>query len=104
MAAESHTPQISAEHRTAFIPVLKSDIVPTLAEQGLTRDQSGDFHTLCAFLGAYFHHDFYDEDRAEGRYAWFRRPDRRAARPKSGSRLRQLCAPSVMAQTADFEG
>jgi hypothetical protein len=104
MAAESHTPQISAEHRTAFIPVLKSDLVPTLAEQGLTRDQSGDFQTLCAFLGAYFHHDFYDElTELKDTYAWFSpagpRPTRRPPDEPEAA-YRQLCATleSVMAR------
>jgi hypothetical protein len=76
MAAESHTPQISqtatARGRTPFIPVLKPDLVERLSEQGLPRDQAADFQTLCTFLGAYFHHDFYDElTELKDIYAWF---------------------------------
>jgi hypothetical protein len=104
MAAESHTPQISAEHRTAFIPVLKSDLVPALAEQGLAGDQSGDFHTLAAFLGAYFHHDFYDElTDLKDTYAWFSpagpRPTRRPPDEPEAA-YQRLCATleSVMAR------
>lgn len=104
MAAESHTPQISAGHRTAFIPVLKSDLVPALAEQGLARDHSGDFLTLCAFLGAYFHHDFYDElTELKDVYAWFSptgpRPTRRPPDEPEAA-YRRLCATleSVMAR------
>lgn len=76
MAAGSHTSQISQatgpEGYTAFIPILKSDLISTLAEQGLAEDQVGDFRTLCGFLGAYFHHDFYDElTELKDTYAWF---------------------------------
>jgi len=44
-----------------FIPVRKANLVRALAKDNLTPEQSRDFHTLCTFLGAYFHHDFYDE-------------------------------------------
>lgn len=44
-----------------FIPVRKSELVAALATDGLTVDQTRDFYTLCTFLGAYYHHDFYDE-------------------------------------------
>lgn len=72
----------SATTQTQFIPILKSDLIATLAEQGLTRDQVSSFHTLCTFLGSYFHHDFYDElTELKDIYAWFsptgQRPSRR---------------------------
>ena len=44
-----------------FIPVRKSELVSALAKDGLSPGQSRDFNTLCTFIGAYFHHDFYDE-------------------------------------------
>ena len=76
MAAESHTPQISqgatAHGHTPFIPVLKPDLIERLSAEGLPREQAADFQTLCAFLGAYFHHDFYDElTELKDIYAWF---------------------------------
>lgn len=109
MAAESHTPQISADRRTAFIPVLKSDLVAALAEQDIARDQTADFQALCAFLGAYFHHDFYDElTELKDVYAWFSpagpRPTRRPpAEPEEA--YRRLCATleSVMARANFIE-
>jgi hypothetical protein len=72
MAAEGHTEEQAVHSGTHFIPVLKSDLVTTLAETDLSRDQAADFLTLCTFLGSYFHHDFYDEltDLKET-YAWF---------------------------------
>ena len=55
-----------------FIPVVKADLIAALAEQGVQRDQLADFHTLCTFLGSYFHHDFYDElTELKDIYAWF---------------------------------
>lgn len=65
-----------------FIPVLKSDLIAALADQGLQKDQACDFRTLCSFVGAYFHHDFYDElNELRDTYAWFTpsgpRPQRR---------------------------
>ncbi|MEQ1752809.1 MAG: TMEM143 family protein [Micropepsaceae bacterium] len=44
-----------------FIPIRRNELVAALATDGLTSEQSRDFHTLCTFLGAYYHHDFYDE-------------------------------------------
>lgn len=44
-----------------FIPVRKANLISALAKDNLTADQTRDFYTLCTFLGAYFHHDFYDE-------------------------------------------
>ncbi len=44
-----------------FIPVRKSELISALAQDGLSPEQSRDFNTLCTFIGAYFHHDFYDE-------------------------------------------
>lgn len=44
-----------------FIPIRKSELVEALAADGLAPDQASDFRTLCTFLGAYYHHDFYDE-------------------------------------------
>ncbi len=107
MAAENHTPQNShapGDHRTAFIPVLKSDLVAGLAEHGLAREQTDEFRTLCAFLGAYFHHDFYDEltDLKEI-YAWFSpagpRPTRRPPDEPEAA-YKRLCTTldSVMAR------
>ena len=74
--AESHTPQNSpaptSRGQTQFIPVLKPDLIERLSEQGFTHDQAADFQTLCTFLGAYFHHDFYDElTELKDTYAWF---------------------------------
>lgn len=99
MAAESNTPQISqttgADRRTAFIPVLKSDVIATLSEQGLTAEQAQEFRTLCMFLGAYFHHDFYDElTELKDIYAWFSptgpRPTRRPP-DEPDAAYRRLC-------------
>lgn len=107
MTAESHTHEISqpaADRRTAFIPVLKSDIVAALSEQGLSGDQADDFRTLCTFLGAYFHHDFYDEltDLKEI-YAWFSpsgpRPTRRPPdEPEAAYKRLTATLESVMAR------
>lgn len=44
-----------------FIPVRKSELIAALAKDNLSPDQTRDFYTLCTFLGAYYHHDFYDE-------------------------------------------
>jgi hypothetical protein len=44
-----------------FIPIRKPDLIAALAKDNLTPDQTRDFYTLCTFLGAYYHHDFYDE-------------------------------------------
>jgi hypothetical protein len=72
MAAEGHTEEQAPQAGTHFIPVLKSDLVATLAETDLARDEAADFLTLCAFLGSYFHHDFYDElTELKETYAWF---------------------------------
>jgi hypothetical protein len=100
MAAETQTPQAPPERpparRARFIPILKSDLVAALAEQGLAREQADQFRTLCAFLGAYFHHDFYDEltDLKEI-YAWFSptgpRPARRPPEAPEAA-YRHLCA------------
>lgn len=76
MTAESHTAENS--HRPAhgdpmhFVPVLKADLVAALANENIAKDQFADFHTLCTFIGAYFHHDFYDElTELKDLYAWF---------------------------------
>ena len=59
----THATPAELQHcpRTQFIPIRKADLIESLASDGLTADQARDFRTLCAFLGAYFHHDFYDE-------------------------------------------
>jgi hypothetical protein len=44
-----------------FIPIRKSELVERLAADGMSDEQARDFRTLCTFLGAYYHHDFYDE-------------------------------------------
>lgn len=86
MTELSHTVPNSAENtpaaRSQFIPVLKSDLIAALSDGGLAREQQRDFNTLCAFLGSYFHHDFYDElTELKEVYAWFSplgpRPQRR---------------------------
>ena len=86
MTEPSHTPGNSTGDtipaRSQFIPILKSDIVSALSGNGLAGEQLGDFSTLCAFLGSYFHHDFYDElTELKEIYAWFSpagpRPQRR---------------------------
>ncbi len=75
MTAESHTAEKSIElthSRTHFIPVLRADLIAAALEQGLADDQVHDFKTLATFLGAYFHHDFYDElTELKDTYAWF---------------------------------
>jgi hypothetical protein len=86
MTEPSHTPQNSTGDtvpaRAQFIPILKSDLISALSDSGIAREHLGDFTTLCAFLSAYFHHDFYDEltDLKEV-YSWFSpagpRPQRR---------------------------
>src|SRR5215510_5397807 len=100
MAAESHTPQLAQgtgpDSPTAFIPILKSDLISTLADQGVPPDQVGDFRTLCGFLGAYFHHDFYDElTELKDIYAWFApngpRPARRPPDEPEAA-YKRLCA------------
>jgi hypothetical protein len=68
-----------------FIPVLRADLIAALRDQGLSKDQANDFQTLALFLGAYFHHDFYDElTELKDTYAWFApsgpRPVRRETR------------------------
>jgi Protein of unknown function (DUF3754) len=86
MTEPSHTAQDSLPaappERLKFIPVLKSDLITVLSDTGMSRDQRGDFNTLCSFLGSYFHHDFYDElSELKETYAWFSptgpRPQRR---------------------------
>lgn len=49
------------QKRMQYIPVRKSDLIQALASDGLTDEQTRDFRTLCTFLGAYYHHDFYDD-------------------------------------------
>ncbi len=76
MTAESHTaensPAPAGPSDKHFIPILRADIVAAALEQGLADDQVGDFQTLATFLGAYFHHDFYDElTELKDTYAWF---------------------------------
>jgi hypothetical protein len=76
MTAESHTAENSsgtaAHSKMHFIPVLRADVVAAALEQGLADDQVHDFKTLSTFLGAYFHHDFYDElTELKDTYAWF---------------------------------
>jgi hypothetical protein len=76
MTAESHTaPNSSAlgtPSKMHYIPVLRADLIAAALEQGLADDQVGDFRTLAMFLGAYFHHDFYDElTELKETYAWF---------------------------------
>jgi len=43
------------------IPLRRSALVDALAQQGLGAADAADFRKLAAFLGAYFHHDFYQE-------------------------------------------
>ncbi len=114
MTAADQTPEeersaARADHRPQFVPVLKSDLVETLAEQGVAADQLSEFHTLCTFLGAYFHHDFYDElSELKDIYAWFAptgpRP-RRALGEDIESAYVRLCATleSVMTRANFFE-
>ena len=72
MTAESHTAPNSEAAAAHFIPVLRADLVSALLDQGLANDQVGDFRTLTTFLGAYFHHDFFDElTEFKDTYAWF---------------------------------
>ncbi|MFM9865008.1 MAG: TMEM143 family protein [Micropepsaceae bacterium] len=76
MTAESHTAENSVEPSAAaklhFIPVLRADLIAAMRDQGLANDQVSDFQTLATFLGAYFHHDFYDElTELKDTYAWF---------------------------------
>src|SRR5512134_3523024 len=76
MTAESHTAPnssaLGAPPRMHYIPVLRADLIAAALEQGLSNDQVGDFRTLAMFLGAYFHHDFYDElTELKETYAWF---------------------------------
>ncbi|MCE9522676.1 MAG: DUF3754 domain-containing protein [Alphaproteobacteria bacterium] len=84
----------SADGRSQFIPVLKTDIVTTLTHSGLTPDQQGDFETLCSFLGSYFHHDFFDElTELKDIYAWFSPAGPRPAKrepPDGGDAYRRL--------------
>ena len=47
--------------RMQFIPIRKPDLISRLAKDKLSPEQARDFYTLCTFLGAYYHHDFYDE-------------------------------------------
>jgi len=61
VAGEQPLLQETGQKRMQFIPVRKSDLVSALATEGLTDEQARDFRTLCTFLGAYYHHDFYDE-------------------------------------------
>lgn len=76
MTAQGHSDENSTEAALKpcahFIPVQKADLVASLAEQGMSADQLSHFHTLCSFLGSYFHHDFYDElTELKDIYAWF---------------------------------
>lgn len=73
MTAESHTAGNSpASQKLHFIPVLRADLISAMKEQGFASDQVNDFQTLATFLGAYFHHDFYDElTELKETYAWF---------------------------------
>jgi hypothetical protein len=77
MTAESNTAGKSVEQPAAprqshFIPVLRADLIAALRDQGLANDQMNDFQTLATFIGAYFHHDFYDElTELKDTYAWF---------------------------------
>ncbi len=76
MTAESHTaensPSSAASAQLHFIPVLRADLIAAMSDQGLANDQVNDFQTLSTFLGAYFHHDFYDElTELKDTYAWF---------------------------------
>lgn len=89
MTAESNTAEISPSagenSNMHFIPVLRADLIAAMRDQGLADDQVGDFQTLATFLGAYFHHDFYDElTELKDTYAWFSpsgpHPVRREAR------------------------
>jgi len=113
MTAADHIPEelaaARADHRPQFVPVLKSDLVATLAEQGIANDELTDFQTLCAFLGAYFHHDFYDElSELKDIYAWFAptgpRP-RRALNEDTETAYAHLCRvlESVMTRANFFE-
>jgi hypothetical protein len=94
MTAESHTaensPSQAAPLPTHFIPVLRADLIAAMLDQGLANDQVSDFHTLSTFLGAYFHHDFYDElTELKDTYAWFSpsgpHPVRREPRDADGA-------------------
>ena len=93
MTAESHTLEISSPESEApmhFLPLLKADLIAALSTEGITKNEFADFHTLCAFLGAYFHHDFYDEmTELKDLYAWFSptgpRPLRRDDRDAEGA-------------------
>lgn len=107
MTEPSHTVQnsagIAAAARPQFIPVLKTDLIAALSEAGLPRDQIGDFTTLCAFLGSYFHHDFYDElTDLKDIYAWFSpagpRPQRRTA-PNAQEAYAQLSTTLISVMT-----
>lgn len=86
MTAESHTAENShVNSKMHFIPVLRADLIAAALDQGLANDQVHDFKTLATFLGAYFHHDFYDElTELKDTYAWFSpagpHPVRREAR------------------------
>jgi hypothetical protein len=76
MTGAGNTAQNSAPEpgngRHHHIPVLRADLIAALLEQGLAGDQVEDFRTLATFLGAYFHHDFYDElTELKDTYAWF---------------------------------
>lgn len=79
------SPAAPARDKMHFIPVLRADLIAAALEQGLANDQVHDFKTLTTFLGAYFHHDFYDElTELKETYAWFSptgpHPVRREAR------------------------
>ncbi len=43
------------------IPLRRTALVEALARQGMGAADAADFRKLAAFIGAYFHHDFYQE-------------------------------------------
>lgn len=113
MTAESHTTENSHEptvhSKMHFIPVLRADLIAAASDQGLANDQVHDFKTLATFLGAYFHHDFYDElTELKDTYAWFSpsgpHPVRREARDADGAFAKLMATfESVMARANFME-
>lgn len=113
MTAESHTAGNSHEptvhSKMHFIPVLRADLIAAALDQGLANDQVHDFKTLATFLGAYFHHDFYDElTELKDTYAWFSptgpHPVRREARDADAAFAKLMATfESVMARANFME-